>query len=225
MIQFTCASCGKRVRAKDELAGRMAKCPGCGQPIRIPADNLPSPPGRGAGGEGAIPLDDAEPVDHVIPPSEEHVTVHRPPERLERGHRYLICDKTQLAATWENDGNGWMLKTNTGLIPARRNRDKLPQQGEFQLVELKIDLTPEGKRLAGLACYQLATRWALTVLDQGDDLIMEKVTGPGCLNRDQKNAVRQVLRDNFMRPVWQDAAAVLEYLGNTDYHSPGVEQK
>jgi hypothetical protein len=54
---------------------------------------------------------------------------------------------------------------------------------------------------------------------------MGKVTGPGCLNRDQKNAVRQVLKEQFMRPVWQDAAAVLEYLGNTDYHSPGVEQK
>ena len=150
------------------------------------------------------------------------MTVYRPPERLDRQHRYLICDKTHLAAMWENNGNGWMLKTSTGLIPARRNRDKLPQQGEFQLVELKIALTPEGKRLAGLACYQLASRWALTVLDQGDDLIMEKVTGPGCLNRDQKNAVRQVLKDHFMRPVWQDAAAVLEYLGNTDYHSPGV---
>ena len=228
MIQLTCASCGKRLRAKDELAGRTAKCPGCGQPIHIPADSLPSPDQpsvgarRGAEGEGAIPLDDAEPSEHVIPASEEHVTVYRPPEQLDRQHRYLICDKTHLAATWENNGNGWMLKTGTGLISARRNRNQLPQQGEFQLVELKIAMTPEGKRLTGLACYQLASRWALTVLDQGDELIMEKITGPGCLNRDQKNAVRQVLKDHFMRPVWQDAAAVLEYLANTDYHSPGV---
>jgi hypothetical protein len=214
MIQLTCVSCGKKLRAKADWAGRMAKCPGCGQPIHVPADATDSP--------DAIPLDDAEPVDHVIPASEEHVTVYRPPERLNRQHRYLICDKANLAAVWENNGNGWMLKTNTGLIPARRNRDKLPQQGEFQLVELKLDLTPEGKRLSGLACYQLASRWALTVLDQGDDVIMEKVTGPGCLNRDQKNAVRQVLKDQFMRPVWQDAAAVLEYLGNADLHSPGV---
>ena len=48
MIQLTCVSCGKKLRAKAELAGRMAKCPGCGQPIHIPADSPPDPLGRGA---------------------------------------------------------------------------------------------------------------------------------------------------------------------------------
>ena len=81
---------------------------------------------------------------------------------------------------------------------------------------------PEGKRLTGLGIYQLATRWALTVLDQGDDPIVGKIIGPGSLNRDQKNAVRQALRDQFMRQVWEGAAAVLEYLGNADYHSHNV---
>jgi hypothetical protein len=61
------------------------------------------------------------------------------------------------------------------------------------------------------------------VLDQGDDNIVEKITGPGCLNRDQKIAVRQALKEQFMRPVWQDATAVLEYLASADYHSAGVE--
>ena len=71
MIQLTCASCGKRLHAKDELAGRMAKCPGCGQPIHIPADSLPRLLGEGPG--TTIPLDDAEPGEHVIPAAEEHV--------------------------------------------------------------------------------------------------------------------------------------------------------
>lgn len=35
-IAFTCA-CGKKIKAKDEWAGKRIKCPGCGQPVRIPA--------------------------------------------------------------------------------------------------------------------------------------------------------------------------------------------
>ena len=79
----------------------------------------------------------------------------------------------------------------------------LPTQGDFKLVELKFAMTPEGKRLAGLTSYQLAIRWALTVLDQGDEPIVGKITGYGSLNRDQKNAVRQALKDQFMRQVWE----------------------
>jgi hypothetical protein len=35
-IEVTC-QCGKRIKAKDELAGRRVKCPGCSQPLAIPA--------------------------------------------------------------------------------------------------------------------------------------------------------------------------------------------
>jgi hypothetical protein len=89
---------------------------------------------------------------------------------------------------------------------------------------LRFAMTPDGKRLSAVMSYQLGSRWALTVLDQAEEAILEKITGPGCLNKDQKNVVRQALKDHFMRPVWQDSAAILDYLGNMDYHSPGVEQ-
>ena len=154
--------------------------------------------------------------------TEDRLPVLDLPERLNRDSHYLICDRTHLVATWENNGNGWMLKTGAGFVSAKRNRENLPTQGDFKLVELKFAMTPEGKRLSGLTSYQLATRWALTVLDQGDDQIVGKITGLGSLNRDQKNAVRQALKDQFMRQVWEGAANVLEYLANTDYHSPGV---
>ena len=216
MIRMTCLSCGKKLHAKDELAGRAAKCPGCGQPIQIPAEVVPP--------SGNIPLDDAEPGEHVIPASEEHIATPRVIERLNRESHYLICNKTQLMATWANNGAGWMIRVGAGFLPAKRNREKLPDQGNFQLTELKFALTPEGKRLSGITSFQLVSRYALTVLDQGDDNIVEKITGPGCLNRDQKNAVRQALKEQFMRPVWQDAAAVLDYLASADYHSHGVEQ-
>ena len=34
-ITVTC-SCGRKLAAKDEYAGRTVKCPGCGQPLKIP---------------------------------------------------------------------------------------------------------------------------------------------------------------------------------------------
>ncbi len=37
MISFPCPACGKQINTKDELAGKKAKCPGCGQTITIPA--------------------------------------------------------------------------------------------------------------------------------------------------------------------------------------------
>jgi hypothetical protein len=213
MIRIVCPGCGKKLHANDELAGRTAKCPNCRQPVIIPE---PEP-------SNTIPLDEAEPGEHIIPASEDHVAARPGIERLNRESHYLICNKTHLMATWANNGAGWMVRAGQGFLPAKRAKDKLPDSGDFQLTELKFTMTPEGKRLSGIVSQQLVSRYALTVLDQGDDNIVEKITGPGHLNRDQKIAVRQSLKEQFMRPVWQDATAVLDYLANVDYHSPGVE--
>ncbi|MEO2011081.1 MAG: hypothetical protein ABGX22_20565 [Pirellulaceae bacterium] len=35
-IEVTC-QCGKRLKAKDEMAGKRVKCPNCSQPLQIPA--------------------------------------------------------------------------------------------------------------------------------------------------------------------------------------------
>jgi hypothetical protein len=214
MIHFSCMSCGKKLHAKDELGGRTAKCPNCGKPFRIPeAGEIPD----------TMPLDDARPGETIIPVSEEHLAGFEAPKRLDRTSHYVICDRMHLLAAWQNDGAGWMIRVGTGFQPAKRNRDKLPTGGAYQLTELKFAMTPEGKRLAGIHSFQLASRWALTALDQSDDAILEKIGAAGCLNKDQKNAIRQAIKDQFMRPVWEGAAAVLEYLGNGDYHSHGVE--
>jgi hypothetical protein len=36
MIQATCLGCGQKLKVKDQLAGKKIKCPGCGDPMRIP---------------------------------------------------------------------------------------------------------------------------------------------------------------------------------------------
>jgi hypothetical protein len=212
MIRITCPNCGSKLDAKDELVGQTRKCPKCAQPLQIVADSAAD----------GIALDEPPSDQHVQVSADKGLPVVDLPNRLNRESHYLICDKNRVVAMWENNGGGWMVRGGAGFLSARRNRDNLPAEGDFKLIELKFTMTPDGKRLSGLASYQLVTRWALNVLDQGDDLIFEKITGLGCLNRDQKNAVRQALRDQFMRPVWQDAADVLDYLGNADYHSPGV---
>jgi len=204
MIRIVCTHCGSRLNAKDELAGQTRKCPKCAQPVLISGEPLP------------------EEVSQVHVSTDPGLPIVDLPDRLNRQSHYLICDKTHVIAQWENNGNGWMIRGAGGFSSARRNRDALPSEGDFKLVELKFAMTPDGKRLSGLATYQLATRWALNALCQGDDAILEKAAGLGSLNRDQKNAVRLMLREQFMRPVWENSTEVLEYLSNADFHAHGV---
>ncbi|MDY0167021.1 MAG: hypothetical protein RBS80_10785 [Thermoguttaceae bacterium] len=217
MIRVTCPGCNSRLSAKAKLAGRSSKCPKCGTVISVPAPDMT--PETAADFEDV--LDDAGDA-HAEAPSQTKLPTLEAPERLDRQNRYLICDKSKLVATWKNDGHGWMLKTGFGMISAARNHEQLPAQGDFRLVELKIDMTDDGLRLHGLAVYQLAPRWALTKLDKGDDQIVSSIASAGWLNRDQKNVVRTFIKDQFMREVWEHADEVLDYLGNTDYHSAGV---
>ena len=59
----------------------------------------------------------------------------------------------------------------------------------------------------------------MTNLDRNDDRILTAVTGHGALNRSQKNAIRNVIHEQFMHEVWEKSHAVMDYLNNADYHS------
>jgi hypothetical protein len=214
MIRVTCPHCGTNLKSRDDLVGETRRCPNCTEPFVV----VPDPPPASGEVAAAPPSDDPP----ATPAAEEGLPSLDLPEHLNRESHYLICDRTHLVAVWQNDGRGWLLKTSSGFVPAKRNREKLPAEGDFKLVELKLTATPDGRRLAGIASYQLALRWALIVLDQSDEAIIGKIVGHGSLNQDQKSVVRQVLGDQFMREVWQDAADVLAYLANADYHSSGV---
>jgi hypothetical protein len=211
MIHLVCTNCRSRLSAKDELLGQTRTCPKCRHPVLIAAAETPSTPSAGAA---------AEPVYDLGQPGLPQLPI---PKRLDRNNQYLICDRSKLVATWKNDGQGWMLHTLSGLVSAVRNADQLPNQGDFKLVELRLDRTDTGLRLSGIHSYQLAQRWALSSLDKGDDVIVSKITSLGSLNKDQKNVVRQAIKDQFMREVWAESNHVLEYLGNADYHSPGTD--
>jgi hypothetical protein len=210
-----CPNCQARLNAKDELIGQTRNCPGCGEPVVIRPAAERSPP--------------AEPGDvlpsTVAPPAvaPEAPAVHvDAPIRLVRLNSYLVCDSSRVIATWENNGQGWRVKIDHGFGSAARNPERIPSQGDFKFVELRMAQTGDELRLKGIRVYQLVTRWALSGLARGDDLVCKSITGPGALVRVQKNAVRMHLQERFMRDVWGDAAAVLDYLGNGDFHSPGA---
>jgi hypothetical protein len=213
-MRVTCPNCGSKLNAKEEWIGKTGKCPKCSNPVKIVAD-APADP-------DAIVLAETVPDQHIQPAIETSVHKFRPPLRLNRESHYLICDSSQLLATWSNNGSGWMTRAGSGFISAKRNRDGLPAQGDFKFIELKFAMTPEGKRLTGLEIFQLVSQWALNTLQEGDDTIAEKITGHACMNREQKSAVRKALKDQFMRPVWENATAVLEYLASSDFHTSVV---
>lgn len=214
MIRIQCPGCKSQLNAKDELAGQTRDCPKCGRPIAIPAAGA-------AETADVIPVVDSS-EHHAQAATEDHLPSKHFPDRLNRLNRYFIVDKTKVIAAWENNGNGWMLRTNFGFVSANRNYEQLPAQGDFKLVEFIMHLDDHGLRLQDLVVYQLARRWALTNLDKGDDKILKSITGPGFLNKQQKASVQKLLKELFMRHVWEEAHRVLDYLLNTDYHSPGT---
>jgi hypothetical protein len=224
MVRIVCPGCASKLNAKDELIGQVRNCPKCGRSVRIVAEiNLDEMSILADADTPAVPdtpaIEESMPAETTTSPPQGGLVKPNVPKRLNRESHYLICGRTQLAAAWTNNGQGWLLKTDAGLVNAKRNSDNIPSEGDFKLVELKLEITADGRRLSGLRIYQLAPRWALLALTHDDDQITEKITGPGALNREQKFVIRQALKDQFMRPVWENAAAVLEYLANTDYHS------
>ncbi len=210
MVRFRCPGCGSALNAKEELAGQTRRCPKCGTAVTVPYP--------GADGDELPDEVDA----HVLPAIEEHLPFHQYPERLNRLFRYLVVDKKDVFATWTNNGQGWQVHASHGFVSASRNAELLPSQGDFQLVELHMETDEGAHRLTGVVVYQLARRWALTNLARGDDGICKSIEGPGKLSREQKTAVLEYLKRTYMRDVWADAEGVLDYLTNTDYHSPGT---
>mgnify|MGYP005838841661 FL=1 len=214
MIRFLCPHCGSKLDAREEIAGQTRKCPKCRNPVTVPQ---PAGPSR-----AAEPSKDGSPA-VARPPAE--VPIRPPPShptRLVAHNRYLICDRSGVFAAWEGGGQGWLLRTDHGYTPVARNADKLPPQGDFKLVELQMSVEHERPLLRALRVFQLAKRWALVSLIRGDDAVLKTITGPGGLNRDQKNAIRQYLGQRMMREIWGDNQTILEYLANPDYHSPGA---
>ena len=217
MIRIACPGCGSILNAKDELAGQTRKCPKCGGKVSIPlmptSQALPSTASDAGEDASATSMPAVE-----QPSATEATPVLR---RLERRNRYLICNKTHVLAQWENNGQGWMLKTRAGTASVARHRDQLPKQGEFRLVEMKLDDTEAGYRLTNIAVYRLAAFGALLKLCRGDDAILTSIVEPSSLNKAQRHSVWESLRQQLIPEIWERSAEVLKYLSNSGDHTAG----
>ncbi|MBN2291943.1 MAG: hypothetical protein JXM70_05925 [Pirellulales bacterium] len=220
LIRIVCPGCGVTIKAKEKLAGKTRNCPKCGGKIVVPKLETESVEAVTAETTDAKATESAPEVEIIhANQAETYLPTVDLPERLNRQHRYLICDANRLLATWRDNGRGWLVKGVSGFIAAKRNAESLPPYGQFTLIELELELTDDGLRLAAINSYKLASRFAMTKLALGDNDIMSAIEAPGSLNREQKDAVRLALKDQFMREVWGDSAEVVEYLSNADYHS------
>lgn len=218
MIRVKCPECGSRLKVKDKLAGKSRKCPKCGGKLQIPPLNeiRTDDASQVTDGDGSQAKDPSQGApDHVVPPAEA-------PERLTRHHHYLICSTDKLFAAWKSNGHGWMLRTNAGFVSAKQNTETLPTQGDFVLVELKVSDVNGSHQLKAIRTYQLDRRWALPVLARSENEILFKLSGPSGLNKPRKAAVMRYLRESMMPEMWHAADAIVDYLGNTDFHSQGV---
>jgi WD40 repeat protein/serine/threonine protein kinase len=72
MISFDCSSCGRRLKVRDERAGKRGKCPACGSKVQVPLLTSPGSPSVDATPDGvsahdaAAELVDADP--DTLPP-------------------------------------------------------------------------------------------------------------------------------------------------------------
>jgi len=224
MLQITCPNCQSKLNAKEKLIGQTRNCPKCKHPVLIEApDRLSTPT------DVAPPAnqenEDGLPTIHVEPHNEGEGLAQVKPvadavRELTTPNKYVICDRQRIVAVWE--GDGWQLKTPSGLVSAKRNTEQIPSQGSFRLVELRVTRSPDGMYLTGIVCHELTPRWALPSIARGDNQILEKIEGPAGLTRDQKQMIRRYLQETFMPDVWRHNDAIAEYLASADQHTQGV---
>jgi hypothetical protein len=216
MIRVICPNCGAKLNAKEKLIGQTRNCLNCGNPFEITAAESPAE-------TEAAPVQQPEANDEATAkPGQQWLPTRRWLDRLDRHYHYLICDRTKLIATWQHNGDGWMIKSGNSMLPAARNRGKLLAHGDFRLVELKLKSHENSRSLVGIMVYRLVEHYALQNIEMGDDHICAKIAGTGNLSRDQKILVRNVMKEQFMFEVWKDATEVMEFLANNDFRSPGV---
>ena len=126
MIPCVCPGCGSKLEAKNRLAGRTRKMsevrrsggsarPAAGCPCPMP---LPRPP-----------------FTTLTPPAFLRCTSRR---GWTASNHYVICDPARAVAVWENNGKGWMLKTDAGLASATAQPRATPLGGRFQADRVEV---------------------------------------------------------------------------------------
>ena len=154
MIRVTCPHCGSKLNAKDELAGQDAEVP----QVCPAGPDRGRRPGRCRRRRRAAntPSDQQVQVDNGGSPAGARLA------RAAHGgdSHYLICNRTQLVATWENNGARLDAQGGAGF----RQREAEPRESShprrLQARRIEVRRHARGQTSGRSASYQSAMRWA-----------------------------------------------------------------
>src|SRR5688500_8475100 len=98
MIAFDCGNCGRKLRVKDDFAGRTGQCPACGHTMDISGDSSEAAPVQ----KTAQVLEDTSPDDfqaESAAPSSEHQQVevcHDSGENISHKDDFFVLPPSQI---------------------------------------------------------------------------------------------------------------------------------
>ena len=206
MIRVICEKCQSQLDAKDELLGQVRKCPRCQNPVTIvpvQEKDIPATP---------------EIVSDIIINEVEGLKPGRFPSELDFRNKYCICSNDSVVAIWEL-GKGWSYKAGQGFVNAAKNRDIIPEKGDYTLVEIVVRESDDAKRPCEVNAYRLNSRWALPEIASGNDAILAKIQSESQLSSNQKNFVLDYLKTVYMPDFLYQSKELIRFLRDDDTES------
>lgn len=245
LIVVRCHACNVGMKIKPEYAGKLRKCPKCGEIFIVPQEDgvtiAPSPeilekirqqtaaqtPAQSAQHPQDRPQETqtsspySAPSAEIVVPEEETIRPVEHPKRLDPQFRYVILNSERMIAYWQMS-TGWQISDGSRLVSAKRNAQLLPKQGDFRFIEMQFGDVDGEFRITKLRIFQLASQYSVSKIAGDEGEVLSTITRAAGLTRSQKGALLQGLKAHFMRGVWADSPAVYDYLFNEDFHSSEI---
>ena len=216
-IRVICKNCLSKIDAKDELLGQTRKCPKCQNPILIQPANAADTVSQTPKQEEKAAVSNTETTQQTNLSREisynnlEGIAQVKALDTLDPHNKYFIFGYNQLIAYWEID-KGWQCNVGSGFVSAKRNKDQIPNEGNYVFVEMIIRQTETGKQFAGLKNFSINERWALSAISREEYEILEKIKEKGTLNKQQRLLLLAFIRNTYMPEFLLNAKNVYDYL-------------
>jgi len=218
-IRVICKNCLSKIDAKEELLGQIRRCPKCQNPILIQPANVANKtsqtPKQESGKKATVPssgtIQKTKPLGKISYNNLDGIAHVKVPETLDPHNKYFIFGYDQLIAYWEVD-KGWQYNVGSGFASAKRNKDQIPNEGNFVFVEMIIKQTETGKQFAGLKNFNINEKWALSAIAREEYEILEKVKEKGVLSKQQRFQLLAFIRKTYMPDFLLNAKNIYNYL-------------
>lgn len=200
-IRVICNSCGSKLNARDELRGQTRNCPKCGRPVLIEpvvSDSANDATNASDNGNAGLKM-----------------------LRMRQDNLYVILGADREIAYWKAN-EGWLINVGSGYQLSKRVPDRIPDVGNYVLVEGYVEQTDSGRRLKGLRFRALHGRGVLNALVRNETEILEKASEPTTLTQAQKRFLLEHIRKNYFFDFTEGSLEITEYLTGFDAHAREV---